>query len=75
VIHLLLQAGNCTASFEVGKVNVTAPQLAAWLGVDTSLDNNLNGIGYIIGAGGFPGGVDTNSNGQVLGATIGWAWV
>jgi len=75
MIHLLQQAGNCTASFEVGEVNVTAAQLAAWVGVNTSLDNNLNGIEYIIGSGGFPGEVDTNGSGQVLGATLGWAWV
>ncbi len=75
MILLLQQAGNCTASFEVGEVNVTGAQLAAWLGVDTSLGNNLNGTEVILGSNGFPGVVDTNSNGQVLGATIGWAWV
>ncbi|MGA9866446.1 MAG: RHS repeat-associated core domain-containing protein [Acetobacteraceae bacterium] len=75
MIALLQQAGNCTGSFEVGEINLNAAQLNQWLDVNTSLSNNLNGIGYILGSNGFPGTTTPGPNNTVAGAALGWAWV
>lgn len=70
LMAVLLRQAGYTPTLVVGSVRLTAAELMAWLGSDSS----VNSLVRIIGTGGFPGTLNV-SGGQVTSADIGWAWV
>jgi hypothetical protein len=67
MVALLQQAG-FSATYQLGKIQLTASQLTNWLGIDTSVGS----VQVTLASGGFSG---TVFNDPVTSVQIGWAWV
>ena len=80
MVSLLQQAGYCSASIQVGEVDISAAQFNGWLGTNITTSggatyiSNSNGLSVALSDGGFPYTFHGSAN-QVTGAGISWAWV